>query len=444
MSRIRAYFNWLIGSSKKFELEARVYHLVAIILTLSGIICVPINYLLSDGPLYLLFLAVTCLGFILFYISRFKGLYHISVMVFQIYVNASLVMNYYYNSGSEGPTYTLFLLNLLLSVVMTPRKQHYLWLVLNLVLIIGLLTYERLYLNAIPITYKSDPARYLDLITSYLVMAAFVFIIALFVRKAYNKKRDDLTAQKSALEAAIETKNKLLSVVSHDLNGPLASLQSYLELLQSEDLNEIERKEMNDILLSMTRNTSAMLSNILAWTTTQGNRFQVQQTDFQVAPALANLLEVAGGISTRKQIRIHNALESDAVVHADRHMFELVVRNLLMNALKFTSKGGTIELKAVTERGQSVITVKDNGIGIPRELQRGLFSLTASSTRWGTAAEKGAGLGLRLCRDFTDLMGGRLSFISEEGQGTTFTLVLPAGQLPFTTDFPVLENEMMG
>ncbi|MFT4095107.1 MAG: HAMP domain-containing sensor histidine kinase [Niabella sp.] len=361
--------------------------------------------------------------------SRVKGWYGLSVALFQVFVNAALVINYYYNSGINGPTHIMFLASFLISAATTPSRQYYIWLPLNILLVTGTMVLERIYPESIQLTYKDAGGRFTDILFSYYGIAVFTLMVTVFIKRAYNRQREVLVAQSAALQEANQTKNKLLSILGHDLKEPLASLQGYLELIEDFDLSEEEKKAMNRQILVMTKNTSLMLSNILAWTSSQEHNFRVDMQPLKIREVLKPVIEIADGISYRKRILTRCDIHADAAVIADPQMFELIIRNLLMNAIKFTPGGGSVSLGVKNQNGECIITVEDNGIGIPETIQADIFSLRSGSRR-GTDAEKGNGLGLKLCWEFTKLMGGRLNFISKSGQGTAFTLVLPSANKP--------------
>ncbi|ANH82008.1 hypothetical protein A8C56_14440 [Niabella ginsenosidivorans] len=419
------YCKWLIGSSIFFTLEARIFHAVCIGLIACISVNIPIAVYLGIPRVPLLLSGVSVVAGVLYYLSRFKGLYPVSVALFQVFVNIALIANYYFNSGINGPTYTIFLLAFLVSVATSPTRQYYIWLPLNVLLITGLMTVELMQPGMIRLTYRNATSRYVDLATSYCIIAGFAFLITAYIRKAYNRQREELVAQSAALRAANNTRNRLLSILGHDLKEPLASLQGYLEMLADFDLEEEEKKEINSQLLVMTKNTSIMLSNILLWTRNQEQHFHANLQPLAVSDALRSVNDLARSISSRKQITFRSDLPEDAGVMADRQMLELIVRNLLMNAIKFTPKEGNICLSAQIDGTDCRIIVRDDGIGIPEALQPHIFSLE-SRPRFGTESEKGTGLGLMLCKEFTDIMGGQLTFTSDAAGGTTFVLTLPS------------------
>lgn len=424
MNRIIYYFKRLIGSQFLFSLETRIFHAVC----LAMVFCVAINipivmYLrIATLPAFLSLVAATAGG--MYYLSRVKRYHKLSVGLFQVFINTALIVNYYYNSGVNGPTFTIFLMAFLVCVITSPTSQFFIWLPLNVLLVIGLLTLEFTSPGLIKNTYSDDWARYIDLISSYLFVAAFAFMITAYVRKTYNRQREELIAKSEALEAANRTKNKLLSIIGHDLKEPMNSLQNYLEILVDFDLGEKERREIKSQLLSMTKNASMMLNNMLLWTRGQMENFSPDMQVLSVNEVLESVMSQVEAIARNKQIALQITIPSELSVQADRQMLEMIIRNILTNAIKFTTKGGNVWLSATQEGTNCVISIRDDGVGIPAELQPHIFTVAVKSQN-GTEFEKGVGLGLMLCKEFAELQGGELTFVSKVGDGTTFSLVFP-------------------
>lgn len=423
------YWKWLIGDKDHFALESRVFNATCIALIVCVLLYSPISYFMLTMELYLILVAVAFLVGVLYYLSRFKGLSRLSAMLFQVALNVALVINYYYNSGIDGPNHIIFLVAFFISAATAPIKQYYIWLPLNIVLLSGIMWVEYTNPDFIGLTYSDTTSRFIDVFSSYLGIVVFILIVTMFVRKSYNRQREELIAKSIALEEANNTKNKLLSILGHDLKEPLASLQGYLELLADFELDEQEQKEMNAQLLSMTRNTSFMLSNILAWTRAQEQGLSADLQVLAVKEVLTHVVELARSISLRKDISFGVDLPRHIHVKADAQMLSLIVRNLLMNAIKFTRKGGNIWITATTEGDHCIVIVKDDGIGIPDAMQTKIFRMESGSRR-GTDSEKGTGLGLMLCHEFAEKMGGQINFTSRPEKGTAFSLKLPAVQMP--------------
>lgn len=414
----------LIGDKAHYLLEERIFHAVCLGLIFFISINIPVVVFLNIPPLSLLLSVVACIAGILYYMSRVKRWYHISSALFQIFVNIALILNYHFNSGINGPTYTIFLVAFLVSVATSPTKQYYIWLPLNMLLIIGLMTMELMSPSTIKTTYTNYTDRFIDMAVSYLALASFAFMVTAYIRKAYNVQREELIAQSEDLAIANFTKNKALSIISHDLREPLATLESYMEFLVDFDIDEEEKKEIMRQLSAMVKNTSMMLANILLWTNGQMRDIRPDKQPLIVNQSLKNIAELTRTIGQSKSISLWIDIPHDITAMADQQMLELIVRNLLMNAIKFTRKGGNIWLSAKIEGNNCIIEVRDDGVGIQKEAQELVFS-SGMTSKPGTELEVGTGLGLMLSKEFAELQDGELTFTSEAGKGSTFRLALP-------------------
>ncbi|RYZ47727.1 MAG: HAMP domain-containing histidine kinase [Sphingobacteriales bacterium] len=192
---------------------------------------------------------------------------------------------------------------------------------------------------------------------------------------------------------------------------------------------ENEKTEITQSLLRETKNTQVMLFNLLSWTKSQmEGGMKVNLNALKLSEVIEACLKLQHSAALEKMITISNQTDPEVCVLADLDMLKLVVRNLLNNAIKFTRPGGEIKIISEIKDGQGRLIVQDNGIGISPEQQKELFSMESSST-YGTNNEKGVGLGLMLCKEFTELQGGSISFTSIIGEGTAFNLSFPLHSL---------------
>jgi two-component system sensor histidine kinase/response regulator len=358
-----------------------------------------------------------------FYLSRKHRKFTTSIMLFCVVANVLLLANFYFNSGVQGPTLFIFLLSIFLTIAIVPKKQYLYWIGLNLATVIGLLLYSYLKPDAIAYSYVSEMARYLDLGYSYIFVALVIFMVTAYIRNGYDDEKATSDQKAAELQTSNDTKNKLLSILAHDLRSPLASIQNYLELLSEFDMSEEEKKTISSILLAETQNTQQMLSNLLSWTKSQMEGTQVNFAKINLRETLAPVLKSQHSVASGKMIDLQNTISADVYLLADKDMLQLVIRNLLNNAIKFTPAGGFVTISSKKDGSECVIMVTDSGSGIPEDKQDNLFSLRAQST-FGTQNEKGVGLGLALCKEFTEFQNGRIWFESKPGSPTTFFVSL--------------------
>jgi signal transduction histidine kinase len=191
-------------------------------------------------------------------------------------------------------------------------------------------------------------------------------------------------------------------------------------------LNNEEREVVESDLLKVTQSTLNMLSKLLIWSKSQMEGVIVKLSNLNLHNVLTNTLEMERMLAFKKEITLTYQIDPSIDIVADSDMLQLVVRNLVSNAIKFTQKGGIVEVCTEMLMGECKLSVKDNGNGITYEQQPDIFSLKARST-FGTNNEKGVGLGLILCKEFTEQQGGRIGFESTPGLGSNFFIFIPLG-----------------
>jgi two-component system sensor histidine kinase/response regulator len=417
------FWNRLVGHRSNVSLEGRIFHSVCIVILVVLGVNIPFNYLIGLPQLAILMVVISFVVAFVYYNSRIKDRLHTSITIFLITNNLLLIANYYYNSGVNGPGYVVFILSFFTTVAIIPQKQYKIWLPLNVGIILSLLFIENAHPDLIRITYDSRTSRFIDFGYSYIATVSLILVVTVHIRTAYNKERKAVEQKAKVLELTNNTKNKLLSILAHDLKEPLSSLQGFLELLTEYQLDEAERVNIEKELLRRTQDTSYMLTNVLSWTKSQMESVHVKLIPLNLLQTLDNTLRILKSIAKEKSIELHDDLTSNIWVIGDRDMLQLVIRNLVINAIKFTYPGGKVTISSEIVENNCIIKVADTGQGIPLAQQASLFSLSAQST-FGTGKEKGAGLGLVLCQEFAALQGGKIWFTSEQNVGSTFFVSL--------------------
>ncbi|HZI24623.1 MAG TPA: sensor histidine kinase [Chryseolinea sp.] len=234
----------------------------------------------------------------------------------------------------------------------------------------------------------------------------------------------EIQRQNLQLEEVNHVKDKLLSVVSHDIRGPLGSLHLALNLVKSGSLSAAEFQKVSEDLEARLTHTTEFIDNLLQWAKLQmrGETFEPDRLDLsKLAEESVRLLEPE---CAQKNIRLQNHFQGSFEAFADLNMVRSVFRNLLTNAIKFTKPNGTISLGAYQVDRKIIVSVADSGVGIPEKNRSKLFTISSVATQ-GTKQEKGTGLGLLLCKEFVEKNGGTIWFETQEGKGTTFYFSLP-------------------
>ncbi|MDB5022590.1 MAG: two-component sensor histidine kinase [Mucilaginibacter sp.] len=438
--KVIALWTRITGKPSAFQLEFRIFHSVCLttILALSYSVCFTLSINLYVPALIC---TLVCIIFLyLYYRSRFKGKMHHSILLWAILINVLSIINYFFNSGIKGPADFFIGLTILLVIAITPRKQHAIWLSISITSVLVLHAIEYYYPALVPDAYLSRTTYFFDKTSACLVVIIMVYFTTKYIRRnySYEKRQAEektqaikeqnqfILSQNEQLAQINSEKNKLLSIIAHDLRAPLSNIQNYLELVTEYGLNKKEREVVEVDLLDITRNTLGMLSKLLVWSKSQMEGVRVKLGDVNLYAVLINTLELERILALKKGIILSYLIDPLIIVVADSDMLQLVVRNLVSNAIKFTQVGGVIDISTEMVLNEYKICVRDNGHGIAFDQQPDIFSLRAKST-FGTSNEKGVGLGLLLCKEFTEQQGGRIGFESTPGKGSTFFIYMPTG-----------------
>ncbi|MBF0409534.1 MAG: hybrid sensor histidine kinase/response regulator [Candidatus Riflebacteria bacterium] len=262
-------------------------------------------------------------------------------------------------------------------------------------------------------------ARFKDMLA--LRMLNLNLVMEIETRK---KTEEALIKSEEELKRANSSKDKIFSIVSHDLRSPLATLLSLLDIASDSQMDMDFRNSLLVELKQQTKNTLDMVENLLQWSRNQQRRIEPKFSIVALNPIISDILELYDPNIRKKSIRVNNECDNSVKAYADKDMVNTVIRNLISNAIKFTPENGEIRVK-VKATDQSVeVSVGDSGVGISPEDQGRLFNVTTHFTTYGTAKEKGTGLGLILCRELVGLQKGTFYLDSEKGKGSTFTFSL--------------------
>lgn len=430
-TRLKKAFRAIIGHHSEFTLENRLFNAINIIALVAISIALPTNFVLNyPGWILAAMGGLLLLQLFLYYLSRFKKKFQISRVLFAILSYAFLTLNFFYNTGIEGPTIMSFFLSYIFLIAIFPRKTYWLWTGLHLINVIILIWINYSYPEMIPNSYQDVASRSIDLTITFMIILLLSYATLNFIRANYDyekwsadNKARTIQQHNFELEKVNAEKNKLFSIVSHDLRSPLNTILSYMELLSNGMLDQEEKAVAEKELLSLTKNTSDLLFNLLSWSKTQMEGAHVKLQSQNLFNILASTINTQHTIAAQKEIRFENNIDKNIIAVCDEDMLQLVIRNLLNNAIKFTPSFGKISITTTQLEEKVVIAVSDTGAGIPEDQQKEIFSLNIHST-YGTNNEKGIGLGLVLCKDYITLQNGRIWFESTEGAGTAFYISL--------------------
>ncbi len=228
-----------------------------------------------------------------------------------------------------------------------------------------------------------------------------------------------------------EMKDKFFSIVSHDLKSPFAGLLTMTDII-NHHINEFSKEELADMVHSLNKTaqqTYKFIEDLLEWSRSQMGRIQMNIAKEDLASILAGTLLTLNQQAEQKEIAIENNIPIGTYALFDNNMMATIVRNLVSNAIKFTHKGGKVTLNAekVVKEGKPFLrlSVSDTGVGMSEEKKSQLFTLEKVQSTPGTEKEKGTGLGIVICRDFIEKMGGKIAVESKLNEGTTFYVDIP-------------------
>ena len=265
----------------------------------------------------------------------------------------------------------------------------------------------------------------------FIIIGALVIIlivILLFMMRKSAREREEinkkLEVQKEELLEANKTKDKLFAIIAHDLRTPMAQMQGILHLIEE---NVVSKEELVQLIpeleASIQKNVNVM-EDLLAWAQEQLSGVNMEIIPINIHDVVEEIVSSQSFLANKKGVRINQSIPKDQQVLADQNALHLVVRNIIANSIKFTSKGDEIEIRTEVNSNYTTLVIRDTGIGIPADAKDKIFGHKAW-TREGTDKEKGTGFGLSLSKEFVDRMNGNIWFESVEGEGATFFVKLP-------------------
>ena len=435
-NQLKATLKYLIGSDVYDSTDYPTFHTICLVIAGFLAFGTITNALLDQNHLLPLIVSILGMLILVFYLSRFRGKLMLSWSIFTISCYVILGLNYFMNEGIDGPTLIVSMIMLAGIFGASPFKKKWTWMLVHMSIFGGLMYYEFHHPEVVPINYNNDNERYLDLFYSYLFSAVFIAMTLHIVARSEKKQRiqlkgntELLNATANDLEQTNQKLNRMFSIVSHDLRNPLISIEGYLQHIDSEDLDEEERERLQQQLLRMVRSTSRMLDQLLTWSKGQlhGHVFNLKAASLnkELNETFLFLQEIAKSKGIETQFKI-----SDRKVICDPDMITIIIRNLVHNSVKFSNAGTTITVTAeVPDTGGALIRVVDEGVGMSKDQIEKLFSLNEVSSSYGTANEKGVGLGMVLVKEFVALHQGNVECFSQIGKGTTIEISIPPLQI---------------
>ncbi len=250
--------------------------------------------------------------------------------------------------------------------------------------------------------------------------------VAIIDLTEYKKTEDSKKVITEELKILNSTKDKIFSIIAHDLKSPFQGLLSSTELFATgiERLSDGEIKSFSRELNDSLKNLYNLIENLLQWSLLQRNALEYNPGNIILADEINKVIGILNRNAKAKNITLQNNVDAGIIVYADYDMLHSVIQNLLTNAIKFTHPEGSAIVSSVENNGFIEVSVQDSGMGIGSDKMSQLFSFHTIFTTKGTEGERGTGLGLSLCKEFIEKHGGKIWVESELGKGSKFTFTL--------------------
>lgn len=413
-------------------MEKKIFYSAVGIMLVYVFLMTLVTFLIRQYLLSAIFLICLPFGPYIMYLLRKKHKFNLPFFIFGFVAYPALAISFYHNDGVQGPSaYVFILINLVMASIAPIRWVFGLALV-NILFFVGLFYVGIFFPDAIPTNYPDKTTLFIDHSITYLSASLGMIFILMTVRAYYQTQKSrseenekELIVVNRDLININAQKDKIIAILAHDLKNPLQSIMQTLEMLN--ETNDLTREEMDFIhgeLLKNTKRTYTMMENILEWSSFElrGQNSRVREVDLK--SLLGDTLEIMKSIAKQKGIALNTQFNANPILHLESDRLLLIVRNLVQNAIKFTNVGGKITFEVSNDGNDILLSVEDNGIGISENQLNAIFQFEAKHT-YGTAKEKGTGLGLHLCYQNAKKIGAILSVESKEGVGSTFSLRIP-------------------
>ncbi|MCX6170783.1 MAG: ATP-binding protein [Ignavibacteriales bacterium] len=239
--------------------------------------------------------------------------------------------------------------------------------------------------------------------------------------------RQHLEESERELKESNSAKDKLLSIIGHDLKNPFQIISSFAEMLKEDfiELTEEEKKKYVEVISQSAKSAHRLLDNLLNWAQCQTGGINFVPEQINLKKIVDESLGILLAHAKNKNIDLISEIDEITTVFADSNMLDTIIRNLISNAIKFTNQNGNVKISASDSGTMVLVKIADTGIGISNSDLNKLFRIDVKNSEIGESLEKGTGLGLILCKEFVEKHGGKIWVESEEGKGSTFSFTVP-------------------
>lgn len=372
--------------------------------------------------LFIVYYELYCISFI----ERKFSLKHIK-RFFLIPLLLSII-SYFFITNSESSriatmSLSVSIMYMLSSYVLLTKKgktkiQHLTGFIFGIISILILTrTIGALYINGVEM-YSKNYIMVIPLVFFLILNLIFPLLLIFILKEKDNLK----------LSQVIKSKDKFFSIIAHDLKGPLGGLQQIGELLWLNNITDEKREKLTKSLYQNSKTTFNLLDNLLKWANTNAGVIIYKPNQLNLSKIILSNINLFNSQVKLKNINLSCNFEQDLFVYADYDMVDTIIRNLISNAIKFTTTNGKIEIileEFDTNKNICTVAIVDNGVGINKETQLKIFEINSTISTFGTNNEKGTGLGLKLCKEFLTINKGSIKIKSNLKKGTCMSISLP-------------------
>lgn len=402
--------------SAEMKRQIKLFNIAALTLIFLALSMALINIIQHGWLLVISNVVLLCFAIPIFLIKRIKH-YNITLYILVVILSFYMFFNalLFHNSLQYG------LMSLMAFTVMaveknTPRLSIIILQALLLVTFIG-------FQNRLAIVNPLPTYRQCLIVACIL----FVFISQLgYFKHRQLNYRKNLAALNEELQQSNDTRQRMLSILSHDFNSPVRNLGASLQMLDENDLTKEQFGQVSATLQAQLQVLATSLEDVLEWSQMQMHGSVLPEPDVNIYGLFVEITPLFQFALKEKRLTLHNGIDATIKGYVYANHLKTVFRNLLSNAIKFSKKGGNIYLTASTDGQQVTINVIDEGTGMPPQTLAALQNEQLNITSMlGTEKEKGTGLGLMIVREFLQKNNGQLTIESKLGEGSTFSVVLP-------------------
>jgi signal transduction histidine kinase len=436
---IKEIRDYIFAENENFPLEHRLFLSAIIVGIISSVVGGAINIILAPSPIAIIIPLILSVSLIaIYYFVKFKNIVNpfvTPIIVFAILGNSTI---WVFNGGINGSDIMFAFLILILGILVVPDKiKKYIFILFIAANIFILLI--QFFRPDLITNFPTETERWVDNIIKLIYSSYFIYLIIRFILKNYTLERLKAEKNEIRLHQLNVDKDRFISILGHDLKSPFNNILGFSEIL-TDEIDSLNKSEIKDIVKNINKSaqiTNKLLEDILMWARTQQGKIPFKPQILSFTDICKNTLEILTPNANAKNITINYSARDEINIFADIDMLKTILRNLVSNAIKFTNKGGTININAAENSENVIISVSDNGIGIAPDNLTKLFDISQVITTKGTAKETGTGLGLLLCKEFVEKHGGKIRVESEVGKGSDFKFTLPIS----TEQVNVINNE---